>query len=156
MPDGLTARPQSARPTVELPWIVQADGGLRSGQRRHEQPGHRLLTPDGRSVAKRPTSLIRSATGILAAAEPVATRRHHSREPSERGQGLSVEVKWRGICGFARRATCDDQRVPFCRPFVPPSETAGAGQRETFGAERSPSCQTPFHRDKPGGDKCFP
>jgi len=31
--DRLTARPQSAPPTVQRPWIVPADGGLRFGQR---------------------------------------------------------------------------------------------------------------------------
>jgi len=31
--DRLTARPESAPPTFERPWIAPADGGLRFGQR---------------------------------------------------------------------------------------------------------------------------
>ena len=32
--------------------MVQADGCLRSGQRRYEHPGYRFLTSDGSSVGK--------------------------------------------------------------------------------------------------------
>ena len=66
MPDRLTARPQSAPPAVELPWIVQADGGLRSGQRPHEPRVYRCPTLDGKRVAKRKSYLSSSATICLA------------------------------------------------------------------------------------------